>query len=169
MSFKITWKTHFICYVFALLISLVMNDFVNLIFDNYFLQEFILYPTRRIIANFYIQITVLMVPITMIHELMHGAAYRIFGGKVKYGFKIIYAYTHEVSEVALNRSKFLVILLAPVVIISLLSLLLPAWIGGIIYFLNLLGSIGDLYMALILCRYRFDSKIIDRKYGFDVV
>lgn len=110
-----------------------------------------------------------MIPITIVHELIHGTTYRIFGGKVKYGFKGIYAYTHEVSELALDRSKFLVVLLAPVVIISLVSLCLPIWLGGMIYFLNLLGSVGDLYMAFILCRYRNESRIIDRKYGFGVI
>lgn len=52
MSFKVNWKTYLICYVLALIISLAMNDFVNLIFDNYFSKEFILYPTHSIIANF---------------------------------------------------------------------------------------------------------------------
>ena len=38
-----------------------------------------------------------------------------------------------------------------------------------VFFLNLIGGSGDIYMALFLCRFSYDSKIIDRSYGFDVV
>ena len=60
-------------------------------------------------------------------------------------------------------------LLAPVVVISLLSLALPALIGGLIYFLNLLGSSGDIYMSLFLCRLNYNNYIVDKSYGFDVI
>lgn len=169
MSFKITWKTHIICFLLALGLAQVMNNVSSIILDNYFTKDFIYYPTHNLIVNFYINIALIMIPVSIVHELIHGILYKFFGGEVKYGYKIIYAYTHEISELALERSKFLVVLLAPVVVISLVSLLLPAWIGGMIYFVNLLGSVGDLYMAFILCKYRYDSRIIDRKYGFDVV
>lgn len=39
-----------------------------------------------------------MIPITLIHELIHGCAYATFGGKIKFGFKGIYAYAQEISE-----------------------------------------------------------------------
>jgi hypothetical protein len=104
-----------------------------------------------------------------VHEVIHGITYSIFGGKVKYGFKGIYAYTMEVSEKPIERTKFLVVLLMPITVISLLALLLPSWLGGMIYFLNLLGSTGDLYMAIFLIKLDSNSRIIDKKYGFDVV
>ena len=103
------------------------------------------------------------------HELLHAIAYKIFGGKVRFGFKGIYAYTQEISERAFHRSAFLFILLAPVVFISLVSLLLPSSIGGLIFILNLLGSTGDLYMAFYLCRLKSNSYIIDKIYGFDII
>jgi len=93
----------------------------------------------------------------------------LFGGKVKFGFKGIYAYTMEISGKKMTRLQFLVVLLAPLTCISILSLLFAAWLGELIFYLNLIGSSGDIYMALFLCGFSYDSKIIDRSYGFDVV
>ena len=59
--------------------------------------------------------------------------------------------------------------MAPLTVMSILTLLLPNWLGGMIFLLNLLGASGDLYMSFNLIRYDWNSKIIDRKYGFDVV
>jgi len=110
-----------------------------------------------------------MIPISIVHEGIHGLVYKVFGGKVKYGFKGIYAYTQEISEMPIDRVKFLIILLAPLAVMSIITLLLPLWLGGMIFFLNLLGASGDLYMSYKLIKYDYNSKIIDRKYGFDVV
>ena len=110
-----------------------------------------------------------MIPISIVHEAIHGLAYKSFGGKVKYGFKGIYAYTQEISEMPIDRIKFLIILLAPLAIMSIMTLFLHLWLGGMIFFLNLLGASGDLYMSFKLIRYDSNSKIVDRKYGFDVV
>lgn len=63
----------------------------------------------------------------------------------------------------------LIVLLAPVTIISSASLIIPGSIGGIVFLLNLLGSTGDLLMAFYLCRINHSSYIVDRKYGFDIV
>ena len=106
--------------------------------------------------------------ITIAHELIHGLAFTIFGGRVKYKFKFIYAATEEVTNTPLSLTKFTVILLAPVTIISLFSLLLPSWLGNLIFISNLIGSIGDLYMAIGLIKYPYDSKIIDKPYGYYV-
>ena len=169
MSFKITWKTHVICTIIAFLIVKLLGSTVDNILDNFFLKPYIFYPTKYLVINFCIYVLLLMIPILIVHESIHGLAYKTFGGKVKYGFKGIYAYTQEVSEIPINRTKFLIILLAPLTIMSILTLFIPVWLGGIIFLLNLLGASGDLYMSYRLIRYDSNSKIIDRKYGFDVV
>ncbi|MBU3090573.1 DUF3267 domain-containing protein [Clostridium sp. CF011] len=110
-----------------------------------------------------------MIPISIVHESIHGLAFLAFGGKVRYGFKGIYAYTQEISELPIDRTKFLIILMAPLTVLSIITLLLPIWLGGIIFLINLLGASGDLYMSFKLIRYDFNSKIVDKKYGFDVV
>lgn len=111
----------------------------------------------------------ILIPLTIIHELLHGIAYRIFRGKLKYGFNGIYAYTLEASGKALHRTKLLLMLLAPVTFISLASLLIPVAIDGLLFLLNLSGSNGDLLMALYLCKLSNDNYIIDRKHSFDIV
>jgi hypothetical protein len=100
------------------------------------------------------------VPVIAVHEVLHGLAYIMFGGKVRHGFKGIYAYTIEVSEKPIQRVKFLIVLLLPITTISLFSLLLPLWLGGMVYFLNLLGSSGDLLMAVSLKKLDSESKIV---------
>lgn len=169
MSFKITWKTHVICTIIAFLIVKLMGSTVDNILDNFFLRPFIFYPTSNLIINFCIYVLLLMIPISIIHESIHGLVFKLFGGKVKYGFKGIYAYTQEISELPIGRTKFLIILMAPLTVMSTITLLLPSWMGGIIFLLNLLGASGDMYMSYKLIRYDFNSKIIDKKYGFDVV
>ena len=169
MSFKITWKTHVICIAIAFVTVKLLGSSVNNILDNFFLKPYIFYPTGNLIINFCLYVLLLMIPISIVHESLHGLAYKVFGGKVKYGFKGIYAYTQEVSEIPIDRTKFLIILLAPVTVMSIATLLLPMWLGGIIFLLNLLGASGDLYMAFRLIRYDYNSKIVDRIYGFDVV
>lgn len=95
--------------------------------------------------------------------------HELFCGKVKYVFKVIFAYTQEISGIILHRTKFTIVFLAPVTVISAVSLIIPYNIGSIIFFLNLLGSTGDIVMAVFLCKSKGNSYVIDREYGFDVV
>ncbi|AWK52749.1 hypothetical protein DIC82_17880 [Clostridium beijerinckii] len=169
MSFKLTWKSHVICILISVILVFIMNPIFDEILSYLFYQNIIYYPTNNLIVNFCIYIMVLMVPISIVHEGVHGIAYKLFGGKVKYGFKGIYAYTMEVSGKKITRLQFLIVLLGPLIVISILSLLLPVFIGGMIFFLNIIGASGDIYMALFLCRFSYDSRIIDRSYGFDVL
>ncbi|MCB2295206.1 DUF3267 domain-containing protein [Clostridium algoriphilum] len=169
MSFKITWKTHVICTLVAFAIAQLLGSIASDIVENFIIKPFIFYPTKNLIVNFYIYVLLLMIPISIVHEGIHGLVYKAFGGKVKYGFKGIYAYTQEISEMPIDRVKFLIILLSPLAVMSILTLFLPLWLGGMIFFLNLLGASGDIYMSFKLIKYDSNSKIVDRIYGFDVV
>ena len=42
-------------------------------------------------------------------------------------------------------------------------------IGSLIFLLNLLGSIGDIIMAIYLCKSNSKCYIKDREYGFDII
>lgn len=169
MSYKLTWKTQIFCIVLGLIITYAFYTTVNKILENFIDNNFINYPTKYLIVNFYVYIIILMIPITLVHEALHGLMHKVFGGKVKFGFKGIYAYTQEISQRPLKLPYFIMVLLTPLTFISLLSLLFPPWIGHMILYLNLLGSTGDLLMAFITTRYGLNSKIVDRSYGFDVV
>ena len=52
----------------------------------------------------------------------------------------------------LHRTKFVAIVLAPVTIISLITLVITNSLGSLIFLLNLLGSTGDIIMAIYLCK-----------------
>lgn len=106
--------------------------------------------------------------ITSFHESIHAAFYLIYGGKIKLGFKKCCVYTQEISSKSIASHKFIIILLAPAIIISITSLLVPL-IGLFLLCINLIGCSGDFYMSFLVLNFNEDSKIIDRSYGFDVV
>lgn len=168
MSFKVNWKTYIIFMVFSLLIVRLLNSEVNLILQNFIIANPSIYINGNIFLHFYIYVIFLMIPVSIVHELVHGFFYMMFGGRVRFGFKGIYMYTREISGKPIGRNKFLIILLMPLISISLLSCFIKN-LGGMAFLLNLLGSSGDMVMALALIRYSYDSRIIDREYGFDVI
>ena len=169
MSFKISYKTHIICFLIGLLVTILLGTFVDKILIDYMAAITHYWSSSNMIIKFFGFIIVLLIPVILIHELIHGTVYTIFGGKVRYGFRGVYAYTQEISESPIEKKKFAVILLAPLIIISPITILVPGWLGGLIFLLNLLGSTGDMYMAITLAKYPANSKIIDRSYGYDVI
>ena len=169
MSFKINMKAHFICIVISIILAIITYPLIDSVVANFIELGLIFPATNNILLDFYINIIILMIPITLVHESIHAIVYKIFGGEIKIGFKGVFAYTMEVSSLKILRVQFLLVLLAPITIVSIISLLLPAWLGGISFTINLLGSSGDIFMALYLSKVNFNSKIIDRIYGFDIV
>lgn len=169
MSFKISWKVHILTLIISFAICFMMSGFINNLFFNIYENNLILSITKSQLLNLSIFLIISFIPITIIHEFFHGAAYKFFGGKVRYGFKGIYAYTEEISGIILKRTQFLIILLTPLTLISIMSIFIPGIIGSFIFLLNFLGSIGDILMALYLFKGNKNSYIKDRSYGFDIV
>lgn len=171
MSFRLNWKNHIKIYIIALIISFILKEQVEIMvlksaIDIY--EATGVYFSLLYLILVFLYLAAVMVPITLLHEGLHSLVHLSFGGKVKIGFKGIYAYCQELSGIELTRTQFLVVLLTPVTVISIISIFLPYKWGLIIFILNLLGSSGDLFMALWLCRLKGNSRIIDRSYGFDV-
>lgn len=169
MAYKITWRTHIICLVLAFAVSAVFFKPIDKIISNFIMSGIVLYPTRYMMLNFFAYLLLMLIPVSFVHELIHGAVYKIFGGRVKYGFKGIYAYTQEVSGKPMAKAQLTIILLSPLVLMSISCLLKWNWLTGMVFLLNLLGSMGDAYMAASLCRYKRGCRIVDRSYGFDVI
>lgn len=169
MVFKISCKTHILCFLIGLLITILLRGLVDKILIDFMMYIIHYWSINNIIVKFFGFIIILLIPIVLIHELIHGTVYIIFGGRVRYGFKGVYAYTQEISQKPIEKNKFALILLAPLIIISSLGILISGWLGELIFLLNLLGSTGDIYMAITLAKYPAGSKIIDRSYGYDVV
>jgi hypothetical protein len=98
------------------------------------------------------------IPFTMIvHELIHGLFFWIFTRKrPSYGFKGLYAYA-AAPDFYIPRNQFILIGLAPFVVISLVGVaLLPLTTLGValtivfILTMNAAGAIGDFYAVGIL-------------------
>jgi hypothetical protein len=168
MSFKITWKTHIVCMLITAVIAAVLFGQIDTTIQNCFLSGILRYPTGNIFLNFLLFIILLMIPVSLLHEAVHGAVYKIFGGRIIFGFNGIYAYCREITGITLSRSKFIAILLSPLVSISLLTWLVPHWIVSMVIILNALGSSGDILMFLYLCS-KPRCRILDKEYGFDII
>lgn len=171
MSFKISWKTYLWFNVIVAVIAILMYDSIKVmsmyaVVDIFYILGFVSEGYIIILSILYMAL--IMVPVGMFHELLHGLTYKVLGGRVKIGFRGIYAYCQETSGIQLTRTQFLVVLLMPVTIISVISMILPYKWGLIVFILNLLGSSGDIFMALWLCRVKSAAKIVDKSYGFDV-
>lgn len=169
MSFKVSWKLHILSFIISLIFCLVAQSYIYNLFFNLLEGNIIMKLSRNQLLDFTLFLFIIFIPITIVHELLHGVAYSLFGGKVKYGFKGIYAYAQETTGIVLHRTKFLIVLLSPVTMISTASVFIPGSIGGVVLILNLLGSTGDLLMAFYLCRSNGNSYIVDKDYGFDII
>lgn len=128
MSFKLNWKTKIKIYLLAILITILFNKPINVMTYNIAIE---IYKFTKLSFSMYfftfifIYFSVIMFPIILLHESLHALVYLYLGGKVRFGFKYIYAYCQEVSGLQLSKTQFLIVLMAPVTVISLLSMLFP--------------------------------------------
>ncbi len=103
----------------------------------------------------------------ILHELIHGIFMKGFSGKKpNYGFTGLYAYAG--SNVYFSRKPYIIIALAPVVILGtvlfILNVLLPVEWFYVIYFIqitNLSGAAGDIYITIRFSRLPEDILIQD--------
>ena len=115
----------------------------------------------------------------IVHELVHGTCFRLFGGSPRFGMGVLfilpYIYTSSDGD-RFDTRQMLVIGLAPLVVISTGTLmaarlwpsLAPYALVGFVT--NLSGSVGDIWMAGLLRRFaRLDEVTFeDRKTGIAV-
>lgn len=123
-------------------------------------------------------IAVMGILLTLIgHELIHGVAMQMFGATPQYGVLwkklMLYATT---PGFAYRRNAYLQIALAPLLILSIVSIggmgLLRGtlWVAlfGLCGALNVGGAIGDIWLALIVLRYPATAYVIDDRDGINV-
>ena len=110
----------------------------------------------------------------VLHELIHGVFISIYGGKPRYGAGIayfIFPYFYTTTNTIFLRNKFIVILIAPLILISLVAIGLmvafPSFAHWIFlpFLINALGAVGDLWMTRELLRYPEHVLLEDRKTG----
>lgn len=107
----------------------------------------------------------------IIHELVHGIAFATFGGSPRYGLKVKYfvplAYATSPGDI-FRRNAFIVISLAPLLVIDVVSLLMltifpqAPWLIWVIAF-NTSGAIGDIWIAVQLLRCPKSIRVEDRE------
>lgn len=168
-SYKITWKTQIICVGLSIVIMLLLwplywNSVVTLFSSN-----IIYFPTKFKIVNAYIYIAAIISLLVILHEGLHGLAFKLYGGKVRFGIRHLNPYTLEISGLKLNRSQFLIVLLTPITVISLLTIFIPGITGKFLFMFDLISSTGDFFMAFILAGCKPGYKIKDSKYGIEII
>ena len=166
-QFKINYKIQFRCFILALVFTVMLNRMVTES-QNTFIEKVLDYGIENNEVILYTLFNMLLLlPIIIIHELIHAIFYKIFGGKVIFGIMGLNVYTREISGISISRNKFLIVLLAPVTIISLICMIIHTWICPYIYILSVLGASSDIYMAFSLIKLNSDAKIYDREYGYE--
>ena len=110
----------------------------------------------------------------VLHELTHGLLMRIFGARPKYGilWKGLMFYATSPGY-AYPRNAYIVIALAPFVLISLLVILGmwalqgTLWVAllGICGTINASGAIGDMWITMMVVRYATQAYVMDERDG----
>ncbi len=106
----------------------------------------------------------------LLHEGVHALAVRAFGGKPQFGvlWKALAFYT-TVKGMAFKRWVFLVFLLAPLVVLSILFPLMAVFLRGefwlsvafLAFMINGASSAGDVFITAVLLRYPPTAYVAD--------
>ena len=99
-----------------------------------------------------------------LHELTHGAVMKACGASVRYGYKVVYAY----SDAYFTRPAYVAIALAPVVVWGIVFAVLAAclprewfptvWLWQLV---NIGGAAGDFYCTCRILRAPRDTLVQD--------
>lgn len=117
-------------------------------------------------------------PLTLVlHELIHGMSMQIFGAHPKYGFlwKALAFYATS-PGFAFPRRQYLIIAVAPLILLSLVAVLLigllsgTAWVFVIAFAatLNAAGAIGDLWISAVVLRFPAHAYVVDERDGMRI-
>jgi hypothetical protein len=104
---------------------------------------------------------VLVFLLLSLHELCHGLAFQLFGVRPRYGINLSKGVAFaSASDHYLTRDAYLIVAMAPLVVISILTVILMALTGGSLRFMvGLMGtinagsSVGDLWFFGVCLRY----------------
>jgi hypothetical protein len=118
-----------------------------------------------------------MIIALILHELFHGAAIFIFGGRPQFGIiwqKLLFYAT--APGYAFQRNQYLVVALAPLIAGSILAMIVIAlpiagslvWLLVIGATINAAGAIGDLWIAAIVLRYPAQAYVVDERDGMRI-
>ncbi|MDQ2085486.1 DUF3267 domain-containing protein [Herbivorax sp. ANBcel31] len=113
-----------------------------------------------------------LVIIIALHELIHGIGYKIFGARLKFGFKHLNIYTMDISGNSYRVIEMFVIMLLPLLSLTIfLSVLSYIFKDYYFYFIlgtifNISSSVGDIILFSYMLIKGSECKIKDTSYGF---
>lgn len=121
-------------------------------------------------------LVVLAVGFVVPHELLHGLAIRYYGGEARYGVGVahfVLPYAYAATDHEFDRNQFLVVLLAPLVVVTLVgvpAMILFEW-GWLVVplSLNAAGAVADVWMTLTLLGYPPHVRVVDHENGIRIV
>jgi hypothetical protein len=115
--------------------------------------------------------------ILVLHELVHGLAMWLFGAHPQYGvlWKQMMFYATSPGY-PFSRNQYLIVALAPFVVISLVAALLISLLAGspwtlliaLLAAINASGAIGDQWMSAIVMRYPAGAYVMDERDGMRI-
>ncbi|WP_458210983.1 DUF3267 domain-containing protein [Haladaptatus sp. NG-SE-30] len=117
----------------------------------------------------------LILGVIVIHELIHGAVMKQFGANPRYGFGVaqfVVPYAYATSDESLTRNQFLIVALAPLVVLTTVLFTFaiifqwPILLAPLA--VNAGGAVGDLFMARLLLRYPRTVRVVDNRTGLKI-
>ena len=116
----------------------------------------------------------LFVGTLVLHELIHGVFMSKYGGKPSYGAGIahyVLPYFYATTKTIFTRNQYIVIAIAPLVVISLVVIGIMAAFPSIAHWMfipfimNASGAVGDMWVTRNVLRYPKHVILEDRKTG----
>lgn len=135
----------FIPVVFAILLFFLLTPSFSFEFDS------------TVIFTHYFAFLVIIIVYTVLHELTHGAAYKLLTGKkLTFGLTLTVAYC-GVPEIYVYRKAALIAILAPFVVFTIvfsgmvifIPNILSKFFATLVLAIHIGGCCGDLYCALL--------------------
>ena len=116
-----------------------------------------------------LDVVIALILVMLLHEPVHGMFYWRFAGKrPEFNFKALGVYVASPSDVYYPRNKYLIVGIAPLVLLSIIGLLLIMIVPDIlipilIFFVafNAAGAGGDLVMITMILSYSSDTLMQD--------
>jgi Putative zincin peptidase len=112
-----------------------------------------------------------LVIVVVLHEALHGVVAVLLGHKPHFGIKPPLIYVTFPGK--LPRGHFMLVALAPLVVLDIFFLLLYAWralrlFPDLSIIINTIGAVADLWIVIRLLRAPGGAMIQDTKTGFEV-
>jgi hypothetical protein len=107
-----------------------------------------------------------------LHELIHGLAFLLWGGKPFFGAKLPFALYCGARQQVFRRNQYLVVGLAPLVVITIVAFVLTLFfpvLASYTLFANLSnfsGAVGDVWVAARILRQPADILVEDTDAGY---